>query len=256
MPLLGIQQRKRPWKPSAVPDPQKTECFDFDYVQDVDQPGIKKKRKPVKIALDFTLHPLGVFPFVQNIVATFSLDTKLDLDFLVQRMRNVEYNKRKISAIVMRRRNPKTTALIFESGKVVVTGARSEFESKMAARKFARCVQRVYPNVKCKDYHIENVVSNFEAPFAVNLNLIVEQNELDASYEPEIFPGLKYQMQEPKCMCLVFVAGKVVITGLKSTDDIKTAFENIYAVLERAKVKSLPFWSVFQTSMQTVLSRK
>lgn len=34
-------------------------------------------------------------------------------------------------------------------------------------------------------------------------------------YEPELFPGLIYRMIEPKCTLLVFVSGKIVITGCK-----------------------------------------
>ena len=32
-------------------------------------------------------------------------------------------------------------------------------------------------------------------------------------YEPELFPGLIYRMKEPKVVLLIFVSGKVVLTG-------------------------------------------
>jgi hypothetical protein len=41
----------------------------------------------------------------------------------------------------MRIREPKTTALIFASGKMVVTGAKSEDDSRLASRKYARIIQ-------------------------------------------------------------------------------------------------------------------
>lgn len=50
-------------------------------------------------------------------------------------------------------------------------------------------------------------------------------------YEPELFPGLIYRMRSPKIVLLIFVSGKVVLTGGKSRDDVYTAFENIYPVL-------------------------
>ena len=34
-----------------------------------------------------------------------------------------------------------------------------------------------------------------------------------AQYEPELFPGLIYRMKEPKVVLLIFVSGKVVLTG-------------------------------------------
>lgn len=41
----------------------------------------------------------------------------------------------------MRLRKPKTTALVFASGKMVCTGAKTENESRIAARKYARIIQ-------------------------------------------------------------------------------------------------------------------
>ncbi len=32
-------------------------------------------------------------------------------------------------------------------------------------------------------------------------------------YEPELFPGLIYRMKQPKIVLLIFVSGKVVLTG-------------------------------------------
>ena len=48
----------------------------------------------------------------------------------------------------MRIREPRTTALIFSSGKMVCTGAKSEEDSRMAARKYARIVQKLGFQVK------------------------------------------------------------------------------------------------------------
>jgi TATA-box binding protein (TBP) (component of TFIID and TFIIIB) len=33
-------------------------------------------------------------------------------------------------------------------------------------------------------------------------------------YEPELFPGLIYRMKQPKIVLLIFVSGKVVLTGV------------------------------------------
>lgn len=33
------------------------------------------------------------------------------------------------------------------------------------------------------------------------------------SYEPELFPGLIYRMVKPRVVLLIFVSGKVVLTG-------------------------------------------
>ena len=38
---------------------------------------------------------------------------------------------------------------------------------------------------------------------------------LSLQYEPELFPGLIYRMVKPKVVLLIFVSGKVVLTGAK-----------------------------------------
>jgi hypothetical protein len=59
----------------------------------------------------------------------------LDLKKIALQARNAEYNPKRFAAVIMRIRDPKTTALIFASGKMVCTGAKSEDHSKLAARK-------------------------------------------------------------------------------------------------------------------------
>jgi transcription initiation factor TFIID TATA-box-binding protein len=54
------------------------------------------------------------------------MNCKIDLRMLAQWCRNSEYNPGRFNAVVMRIREPRTTALIFRTGKVVITGAKSE----------------------------------------------------------------------------------------------------------------------------------
>ncbi|KAH7701846.1 Protein TBP-1, partial [Aphelenchoides avenae] len=70
-------------------------------------------------------------PVIQNIVSTCNLGvTDLDLKAIALRARNAEYNPKRFAAVIMRIRDPRTTALVFSSGKVVVTGAKSEEASR------------------------------------------------------------------------------------------------------------------------------
>ena len=62
---------------------------------------------------------------------------------LAQWCRNSEYNPGRFNAVVMRIREPRTTALIFRTGKVVITGAKSEQEAFQAARIFEKTIAKV-----------------------------------------------------------------------------------------------------------------
>lgn len=83
------------------------------------------------------------YSYYRNIVSTVNLNCKLDLKKIALHARNAEYNPKRFAAVIMRIREPRTTALIFSSGKMVCTGAKSEEDSRLAARKYARIIQKL-----------------------------------------------------------------------------------------------------------------
>ncbi|ACO64058.1 transcription elongation-nucleosome displacement protein [Micromonas commoda] len=182
-------------------------------------------------AVDLSVHPSGIVPQLQNIVATVNLDCKLDLKTIAFHARNVEYNPKRFAAAIMRIRAPKTTALIFSSGKMVCTGAKTEALAREAARKYAKVISKLGFPAQFKDFKIQNMVGSCDVKFPIRLEGLAWSHGHFAQYEPELFPGLIYRMQMPKIVLLIFVSGKIVLTGGKNRDDIYKAFENIYPVL-------------------------
>lgn len=173
----------------------------------------------------------GIVPTLQNIVATVNLDCRLDLKTIALHARNAEYNPKRFAAVIMRIRDPKTTALIFASGKMVVTGAKSEDDSKLASRKYARIVQKLGFDAKFSEFKIQNIVGSCDVKFPIRLEGLAYSHGQFSSYEPELFPGLIYRMMKPKVVLLIFVSGKIVLTGAKVREEIYTAFNTIYTVL-------------------------
>lgn len=174
-----------------------------------------------------------VTPTLQNVVATVNLKCRLELKEIALRARNAEYNPKRFAAVIMRIRQPKTTALIFASGKMVITGAKSETDSSVAAKKYARIVQKLGFNTQFTDFRIQNIVSSCDTKLNIRLEGLAYAHSNFCSYEPELFPGLIYRMVNPKIVLLIFVSGKIVITGAKVKDEITQAFDNIYPVLTK-----------------------
>ncbi|XP_034180915.1 TATA binding protein isoform X2 [Osmia lignaria lignaria] len=153
----------------------------------------------------------GILPQLQNIVSTVNLN------------------------FIMRIREPRTTALIFSSGKMVCTGAKSEEDSRLAARKYARIIQKLGFPAKFLDFKIQNMVGSCDVKFPIRLEGLVLTHGQFSSYEPELFPGLIYRMVKPRIVLLIFVSGKVVLTGAKVRQEIYEAFDNIYPILKSFK---------------------
>lgn len=152
----------------------------------------------------------------------------------------------------MRIREPKTTALIFASGKMVVTGAKSEDDSKLASRKYARIIQKLGFNAKFTDFKIQNIVGSCDIKFPIRLEGLASRHHNFSSYEPELFPGLIYRMIKPKIVLLIFVSGKIVLTGAKVREEIYQAFEMIYPVLQGMLV---PLWALSLLGMILTIRR-
>uniref|UniRef100_A0A3B4UQX3 TATA-box-binding protein-like n=2 Tax=Seriola dumerili TaxID=41447 RepID=A0A3B4UQX3_SERDU len=170
-------------------------------------------------------------PQIQNVVSSVKLCCRLDLNFIAQNAWNVEYNPKSYKALVMRIREPRTTAVIYKSGNIVCTGAKSEDQSQVATRRFARKVQKLGFPVSFLDFKVQNVVASCSI-FPVSLEQLMLVHHQHCSYEPELFPGLFYYVM-PGITVTIFASGKMAFTGAKTVADIYRAFETIYPILSR-----------------------
>lgn len=80
-------------------------------------------------------------------MATVELGCELNLMTINFRTRNSEYNPARFSGVIMRIREPRTTALIFKTGKIICTGARNEQDALLASKKFTKILQKLNFNV-------------------------------------------------------------------------------------------------------------
>jgi len=178
---------------------------------------------------------------LQNIVATVNLGIPLDLEKISQTARNAEYNPRRFAAVIMRIREPRTTALIFKSGKMIVTGAKTENDSRHAGRIYTTIIQKVGFAAEFRDFKVQNMTATCDVGFPVRLEGLLYAHAAYATYEPELFPGLVYRMTDPKVVLLIFVSGKVVVTGAKTDVSIQAAFTNILEPLREFRKKAIVF---------------
>ena len=170
---------------------------------------------------------------IQNIISSFELGTKLDLKKLSRKAINSEYNPTRFNGLIMRIRRPRTTALVFSSGKIVCTGAKSEAYSKKASRKFARIIQKLDFDAKFLNFKIQNIVSSIDTKIKVNLKKMSDSLP-NCRYEPERFPTLNYRQQKESIVgSNISTNGKVIITGAKTFNEAKSLFSHLLPVLTK-----------------------
>jgi len=177
---------------------------------------------------------------IENIVATVSLDQPLDLIAIERSMPTVEYNPDQFPGLIFRLDSPKVTALIFKSGKMVITGAKSTEELIKAVKKIVRTLYKKGIIITSRPkIQIQNIVASANLYREVNLEkaaFLLENN----MYEPEQFPGLIYRMSDPQVVLLIFSSGKMVITGAKSEDEVEESVRKIYKKLEELECLRKP----------------
>ena len=169
---------------------------------------------------------------IQNIVASVSLNQTIDLQKIVEKFPQTEYNPSVFPGLVFRLKKPKTATLIFGTGKMVCTGAKSEKESRSAVQKVVRELRKQGIRITEKPVVIiQNIVASAALGGEIDLeNLVFKLNRV--MYEPEQFPGAVYRIDDPKVVFLVFSAGKLVCVGAKKEDQVYKAVDKIQKLLE------------------------
>jgi transcription initiation factor TFIID TATA-box-binding protein len=171
---------------------------------------------------------------IQNVVASTSIGNELDLDAIRAAFTNVEYEPQQFPGLVFRVQEPKTAALLFRSGKVVCTGAKSVDAVGQAVGFVVQALQsKGIQGVEGQAViTIQNIVATADLGAELNLNAIAVGLGLEnVEYEPEQFPGLVYRLREPKVVVLIFGSGKLVCTGAREPKDAERAVDKISAEL-------------------------
>lgn len=174
---------------------------------------------------------------VVNIVVSTSLEHDIPLEKMAATLSNTEYNPEQFPGLVIRIREPKTSALIFSSGKVVCTGARSMEKVEESIKKIIKSLEKINVKIKIKPkINIQNIVASGSVGMDLNLNVLAMKLE-NTEYEPEQFPGLVYKLPQAKATFLLFSNGKIVCTGTKSEQEVHEAVDKLVENLKKIKAK-------------------
>jgi transcription initiation factor TFIID TATA-box-binding protein len=169
---------------------------------------------------------------IQNVVSAGTLNQNVDLNAVVKSFPGVEYRPESFPGLVFRLKRPKTATLIFHSGKMVCTGAKSEKDSRNAVLRVVKELKNGGIIIMGKpDVKVVNIVASARLGGMIDL----EKSAYvlgHVMYEPEQFPGLIYRMDEPKVVILLFASGNLVCTGAKTEQDVHDAVHKLHISLE------------------------
>ncbi len=173
---------------------------------------------------------------IENVVASTSLGTELDLQAIVLALDGAEYDPEQFPGLIYRLKEPKTATLLFRSGKAVCTGGKSLEQVEIAIKKVVEKIEAAGIRIKTKPtIEVQNIVASSDLGAKINLNSIAISVGLEkVEYEPEQFPGLVYRLDSPKVVVLLFGSGKLVCTGARRPEDVQIAVDKISQELRAA----------------------
>jgi transcription initiation factor TFIID TATA-box-binding protein len=173
---------------------------------------------------------------IENVVASATLRHGIDLRGVARAFPKMKYRPDQFPGLVFRLKKPRTAILIFGSGKMVCTGAKSASEARRALRNVVRRLKNagivILGRLSTK---IQNIVASTNLGGTIDLVRLYESQGHDERmmYEPEQFPALIYRMKEPKAVVLIFSSGKLVCTGAKKEEDVYQAVGRLHQRLEK-----------------------
>ncbi|MEA2053801.1 MAG: TATA-box-binding protein [Candidatus Thermoplasmatota archaeon] len=171
---------------------------------------------------------------IQNMVASTVIAKELDLDKILASLENTKYNPDQFPGLVYHIEKPKTAFLLFKSGRVICTGAKNIQDINTAMRKLYPKMKELGFDVIKPEVNIQNIVASVDLHVKLNLlELSLALGLENIEYEPEIFPGMVYRLDEPGVVFLFFGSGKIVCTGAKKKEDIARAVDIITEELNK-----------------------
>ncbi len=174
---------------------------------------------------------------IENVVASASLEHGIDLQAVVKAFPTVQYRPKVFPGLVFHTKRPSAATLIFRTGKMVCTGAKSEGDARRTLKKVIRKLKNAGMVIHGKLHiKIHNIVASVVLGGKVDVESFYEAGGMDSGgrmmYEPEQFPGLIYRMEDPKAVILIFSSGKMVCTGTTKEEEVCQAVENLNQKLD------------------------
>lgn len=176
---------------------------------------------------------------VTNLTATacLSKNHSYDLNKIMNIMRDLQgvstkYNPKQFCGLTVRFAKPKATILIFESGKLVCIGASEHFVAREVFRQCARILDD-----KCIKFRIHNYVVSWNIGQMINLCKFARNSKQKASYEPELFPGCFYNLNNTVKVTL-FSTGKIFMTGIRDPKNVNQLYLQVMEAINISQALS------------------
>lgn len=176
----------------------------------------------------------------QNMVMSGCLSEGIDLKTVKKTFKNSRF-KGRFPGLIIKRKKPKATILLFRSGSFVCTGVKNKEDGKKAVNKLLEALkEEKIVSVHCRyEMAIQNIVASVSLNTPLDIERFVEKFR-NVVYEPEEFPAATYRMGKPHATFLIFPGGKVTCSGARSQKTLSEALDKFYTQLQEKGLINAP----------------
>ena len=196
-------------------------------------------------------------PSIANVVSVLYLGFGVDLRVLCCSLKNIEYTNKSTPKAILKLTDPKCTAIIRNSGSVMLLGSASVSAARAAAELVSRLVRVTLrlTSMHAVKFRIRCIMARFDLQYPIRLDELALNNPSIASYEPESFCGCIVTVRgylpssaitqglvtsgtkdraggTPFLIsCSIYTSGKVTMTGAHSVREIEAAYRLLVPII-------------------------
>jgi len=119
---------------------------------------------------------------ITNIVATSNLSTSIYLPLVVQRFPFCEFNRKKFAAMTVRLTSPRTTCLVFGSGRIVCTGSSNLDACRLSMLEVWSMIDSCGYKSEIRDFLIQNIVASFNYGKKLDLEVLFTKYQKESAF--------------------------------------------------------------------------
>jgi transcription initiation factor TFIID TATA-box-binding protein len=162
-----------------------------------------------------------MIPRITNICLSFNCDCRLNLISISREIKTSSYKPKKFSGLILRLEKSKSTALIFSSGYISISGLKNFKHLIKSTYECLKLIKKCSKFKRISNFKVYNICGAVNVN-PINLTLLAKSFPRVASYETELFPALKFNFQNK--IFTVHRSGAIFSTGFKSRNQLNLLF--------------------------------
>jgi transcription initiation factor TFIID TATA-box-binding protein len=174
---------------------------------------------------------------VENVVMIGLFSECVDLQIVNQKLEGSKCNWKRFPGLSFKLKTSPATFFLFKNGRFVCTGTKSEDKAEEAITAFLNLLKEEgLVSSQCGfECCVKNLVASVDlAGATISVEQITE--EFDVVYEPDRFPAAVCKTTSPKATFLVFLAGKMICSGITDEETLKKTVKKFYEELVEKRV--------------------